>query len=198
MCTLPVSLPLTPNQITPSPISSTITWWVTFQHAEEGAGQGPLGPERTQRRFPFQRRSNAVAAVDPGRLAEAQPPLSPPDRATEEKRLWPEAAPQPPYRSVLSGRHLRVCKATEEKKGGPGQNWPITENEPQSSFNNMNTSRVSLQLATNYWCFCADRFPEQQFARTSFVRNRSNLLILPCYICVAVVKRGREEKKKES
>lgn len=45
-----------PNPITPSPISSTITWWVTFQHAEEGAGQGPLGPERrTERGFSFRR-----------------------------------------------------------------------------------------------------------------------------------------------
>lgn len=61
----------------------------------------------------------------------------------------------------------------------------------------MNKRRVLLQLATNYWCICADRFPHHQFARTSFVRiawiPNSSLL----HICVAVVKRVSRSKKKK-
>lgn len=51
----------------------------------------------------------------------------------------------------------------------------------------MNKSRVLLQLATNYWCFCADRFPDHQFARTSFVRV-ARIPNCSLHICVAAVK----------
>lgn len=59
----------------------------------------------------------------------------------------------------------------------------------------MNKSLVLLQLATNYWCFCADRFPGHQFARTSFVR----IAWIPNYslhIRVAVVKELVAPEKK--
>lgn len=133
--------PPRPNPITPSPISSTITWWVTFEHAEEGAEQGPLGLKKT---VWFQRRNDGSGGSGPGKPCRSLAPIVSYKQQQQGNGFGKEEC-------AWSGR--RRAFVSHKRQTGPGQIWPITENESQSSCDNMSKSCVLLQLASNHRSF---------------------------------------------
>lgn len=180
---LRLSSPPQPDPITPSPISSTITWWLTFQRAEEGVGQRPLGLKRTKT-YLVSAQKQRIEGSGGERLCCSRAHCLLPNAA--RKNGW-----EANCGAALTGVVGTAGLATE--KGGLDSSWPATKNESQSSFYNMsNTSHVTLHFSTNYWCLSA--FSELHSARTSFVWLSVNSSL---HVCSPVAAKNQTSRRCE-